>query len=86
MGSQFAADALLLVVAGSRHEVRPAYLQLAETQPKQFSVLWNVPARGDRVLSLQAALPASCQALNLPTPVLLSQAQLSRWKVDCGSG
>jgi hydrogenase/urease accessory protein HupE len=68
------------------HEVRPAYLQLTEIQPGQFSVLWKVPARGDRVLSLQAALPASCQTLNAPTPVLLSQAQLSRWKVDCGSG
>jgi hydrogenase/urease accessory protein HupE len=67
------------------HEVRPAYLQLNETQPGQFSVLWKVPARGDRVLSLKAMLPSACQVLKPPTPMLLSGTQLTRWKVDCGS-
>lgn len=67
------------------HEVRPAYLQLNETRPGQFSVLWKVPARGDRVLSLQALLPNICQTLTSPTPMLLSGTQLTRWKVDCGS-
>ena len=67
------------------HEVRPAYLQLTETQPGIFSILWKVPARGDRVLSIHAALPPSCQALKPPTPILLSGTQLTRWTVDCGA-
>jgi hydrogenase/urease accessory protein HupE len=67
------------------HEVRPAYLQMNEIQPGQFSVLWKVPARGDRVLSLQAMLPSVCQTLKPPTSMLLSGTQLTRWKVNCGS-
>ncbi|MDH4362179.1 MAG: HupE/UreJ family protein [Nitrospirota bacterium] len=67
------------------HEVRPAYLQLNEIQPGQFSVLWKVPARGDRVLSLQAVLPSNCQTVTSPTPMLLAGTQLTRWKVDCGA-
>lgn len=67
------------------HEVRPAYLQLTETQTGIFLILWKVPARGDRVLSLQPALPSSCQTVKPPTSILLSGTQLTRWTVDCGN-
>lgn len=77
---------VLWCLPAAAHEVRPAYLQLTETETGQFSVLWKVPARGDRVLSLQAALPSFCQAVKPPTPLLLSGTQVTRWKVDCGSG
>lgn len=86
---QYVACLLLVLwcwcLPAAAHEVRPAYLQLTETQPGQFSVLWKVPARGDRVLSLQAMLPSNCQMLTSPTPMLFSGTQLTRWNVDCGS-
>jgi hydrogenase/urease accessory protein HupE len=86
---QFVVSLLLMLGAwclpAAAHEVRPAYLQLTETQAGEFSVLWKVPARGDRVLSLQAMLPSNCQTLTAPTPLLLFGTQLTRWKVDCGS-
>lgn len=40
------------------HELRPAYLQMTETKPGEFSVLWKVPQRGDAVLGLHVKWPA----------------------------
>lgn len=42
---------LLALVGAGRlqavaHEMRPAYLQLAQTTPDQYQVIWKVPARG----------------------------------------
>jgi hypothetical protein len=37
---------VLWVLPCAAHEVRPAYLELAETEPGTFSVVWKVPARG----------------------------------------
>ena len=49
---------LALVRPATAHELRPAYLELAETAPGQFNVLWKVPAAGDRRLGLYLRLPA----------------------------
>ena len=48
------------------HEVRPALLQLTEVETDRFTLLWRVPARGERVLSLVPRMPANCQALGVP--------------------
>jgi hydrogenase/urease accessory protein HupE len=56
-----AALALLAVVAGcllgagaaSAHEVRPAYLQVQETAPDEFTILWKQPANGTLALHLE---------------------------------
>ena len=39
------------------HELRPAYLEIRETATDQFSILWKVPAIGDRRLALHVRLP-----------------------------
>jgi len=43
-----AATALLIACASSTsaHEVRPAFLELTERAPREFDVLWKVPALG----------------------------------------
>ena len=51
---------LALVRPAAAHELRPAYLELAEAAPGHFNVLWKVPAAGDRRLGLYLRLPASC--------------------------
>ena len=33
--------------AAIAHELRPAFLELIETAPDRFDVLWKVPARGE---------------------------------------
>jgi len=42
-------------------EIRPGYLELKENSQNIFSVLWKVPAKGDRKLSIQARLPENCK-------------------------
>ena len=41
-------------------EIRPGYLEITENSHNVFSVLWKVPAKGNKKLSLQAQLPANC--------------------------
>jgi hydrogenase/urease accessory protein HupE len=48
------------------HEVRPALLQLTEVEADRFTLLWRLPARGERVLALEPRMPANCQALGVP--------------------
>jgi len=42
--------------AALAHEVRPAYLQIEETAPDTFSVLWKQPASGPMVVHLDPQL------------------------------
>ena len=74
----------LLSVPALAHEVRPGMLQLSETSPGQFDVLWKVPARGDRVLPIKAEFDKRCQRIAPPTSSLDGRAQISRWSIHCG--
>ena len=41
------------------HEVRPAYLELRQTGPETYDVLWKVPGQGENLrLGLYVELPA----------------------------
>jgi hydrogenase/urease accessory protein HupE len=40
-------------LAGIAHEVRPSFLELRETHPGEFSVLWKTPMLGDARLALR---------------------------------
>jgi hypothetical protein len=44
---------LASVTAASAHEMRPAYLELHEESPGDFSVLWKTPMVGDARLALE---------------------------------
>jgi hydrogenase/urease accessory protein HupE len=81
-----AAVFLWWVTPAVAHEVRPAYLQLDETTPGQFSVLWKVPAAGDRRLGLYLVFPAECQNLTEPKGLIDQAAYFERWKMACNSG
>lgn len=79
---------LLLAMASpaAAHEIRPAYLQIDETAPAQFSVLWKVPAKGDRRLALDVRFPAECRNLGEPAGAIDGQAYFQRWKISCDGG
>lgn len=77
---------LALVRPSAAHELRPAYLELAETTPGHFTVLWKVPAAGDRRLGLYLRLPASCQNTTEPASAIENNAYFERWKVTCDGG
>ena len=67
-------------------EIRPGYLELRENSQNIFSVLWKVPAKGDKRLSLQAQLPVNCINKTQPHTQLINSAYIQRWVVICDGG
>jgi len=67
-------------------EIRPGYLEIKENSPNVFSVLWKVPAKGDKKLSLQAQLPLNCIEKSPPNTQLINAAYMQRWIVACDGG
>ena len=65
------------------HELRPAYLDLRETAPGVFAMVWKVPARGDQRLSLSARLPDICTPKAEPYRSLENNAYFERVTVAC---
>ncbi|MFG0282933.1 MAG: HupE/UreJ family protein [Phycisphaerales bacterium JB039] len=82
--------ALLLICAAPglarAHEVRPAYLELRQTAPDTFDVLWKVPARGDLRLGLYVRMPESCEQLSEPRAMFSGDAYIERWSVREADG
>jgi hydrogenase/urease accessory protein HupE len=85
------ALALLLVVLAlvrpaAAHELRPAYLELAENTPGHYAVMWKVPAAGDNRLGLYLKLPANCRNITEPAAAIENAAYFERWQVSCEGG
>ncbi len=76
---------LCLPAVGSAHEVRPGLLQLEETATGRFDMLWRVPARGDRSLSLVPRMPESCETIGLPERYFDGLRSEERSKIACTS-
>ncbi len=65
------------------HEVRPGYLELRQTGPEIYDVLWKVPARGDLRLGLYVRLPENCQPTTPIAHYGTEGAFLERWTIRC---
>ena len=73
--------------AAFAHEVRPAYLELRETGPETFDVLWKVPGGGENLrLGLHVELPADCTNPSEPRASMLDNAFTERWSARCAGG
>ena len=69
------------------HEVRPAYLELRETEPETYEALWKVPGLGeDMRLGLYVELPAACTNVTEPRASMFNNAYTERWPVRCAGG
>jgi len=69
------------------HEVRPAYLELRQTQTETYTVLWKVPILGDNQrLSLYVEMPAGCKNVTEPRAMVVNNALTERWQVKCAGG
>lgn len=77
---------LFFVPPAFAHELRPAFLQIEETAPDQYSVTWKVPARGDFKMALYVRLPASCKGITEPVGTYVDTAYVSRWRTGCEGG
>jgi len=73
--------ALVSLGSASAHEVRPAYLDVRESEPGMFSVLLKTPMQGDARLALSAAFSGDVVKL---TPVVsrpTGDAMLQTWQI-----
>ncbi len=77
---------LLVICLSSQvfaHEVRPGYLELRELAHDAYSVLWKIPMKGDKVLSLEPIFPDTCQPNTSVTSHTQGGAMLQRWSIAC---
>ena len=82
----YVAAALLVVLAGlpaaRAHEARPAYLELKETAPGQFSVIWRTPVLAGMRLPVALKLPDGVRNVEEPSVQQLPDSLLERRAVD----
>ena len=64
-------------------EIRPGYLELNEESPNTYAVLWKVPKKSGKTLSLEPHFPASCTNKTAATSHTISGAILQRWYINC---
>jgi hydrogenase/urease accessory protein HupE len=88
--SVFSCSILLLLSFATSvfaHELRPAYLQLRQTGPDTYDVLWKVPARGDNMrLGLYVKFPEDCANLSEPAGIFAAGSFTERWRVKQTGG
>jgi hydrogenase/urease accessory protein HupE len=75
---------LFVASVASAHEARPAYLEIRETAPGQFSVLWRTPVLAGRRLPVALRLPDGTKNLREPAVEELADSLLERRWVDGG--
>ena len=74
---------VLLALPAVAHEVRPAFLQITETEPERFQVLWKQPVLADRRLPIDVVLPAGCSGTASAVPEHTGAALIQRWETAC---
>lgn len=67
-------------------EIRPGYLEIKENSRHVYSVVWKVPAKGDKKLGLDAQFPVNCKNKTPPNARLINGAYIQRWLVACEGG
>jgi hydrogenase/urease accessory protein HupE len=70
--------------AAHAHESRPAYLEIKETAPSQFSVLWRTPVLAGMRLPLVLKLPEGVRNLKPPDVQELADSLVERRWIDAG--
>jgi len=68
------------------HEARPAYLEIKETAPNQFSLLWRTPVLAGMRLPVTLQVPEDVKNLREPDVQELADSYLERRWIDAGPG
>jgi hydrogenase/urease accessory protein HupE len=66
------------------HEARPAYLEIKETDPGRFSVLWRTPVLAGMRLPVALEIPKDVRNLKEPTVQELADSLVERRSIDAG--
>jgi len=67
----------------SADEVRPSYLEIQEQSTNHFSVLFKVPAKGDKKLSLHVKFPDSCKDNNKHYASFINSTYMESYSIGC---
>ena len=78
--------ALLVASAAQAHESRPAYLELRETAPGTFDVLWRTPVLSGMRLPIALKLPEDVRNARPPEVQELADSLVERRWLDAGPG
>ncbi|MGH8174211.1 MAG: HupE/UreJ family protein [Rhodanobacteraceae bacterium] len=70
----------------SAHETRPAYLEINETAPNEYSILWRTPVNAGMRLPIVLQLPKDAKNLSTPTTQELSDSLLERRSIEIEGG
>ena len=76
---------LLSPAASLGHEVRPAYLEVSEDRPGEFSVLWKTPMLGDLRLALAPAFSGPVETLTPVATQMTGNAAVQTWRLRAES-
>jgi hydrogenase/urease accessory protein HupE len=76
--------ALLALSFAHAHEIRPAYLDLKETEPGRYEVLWRTPVLSGMRLPLVLQMPDGVRNLREPQLDDLADSRLERRWIDAG--
>jgi hydrogenase/urease accessory protein HupE len=66
------------------HEARPAYLEIKETAPGQFHVIWRTPVLSGMRMPIVLKLPEDVKNLQEPTVEELADSLVERRVIDAG--
>src|SRR5215471_11489213 len=81
----FLFTSLLAVPTTQAHDARPAYLEIKETSPNQFSVLWRTPVLAGMRLPVVLTMPGDVKNLKAPIEQELADSLLERRWIDAGA-
>ncbi|MBN8429406.1 HupE/UreJ family protein [Microbulbifer salipaludis] len=65
------------------HEVKPAYLELAESGDGQWQVLWKMPIKGGIPAPMEPAFPTKCHEQGPRLSREATGAIIQRWQLLC---
>ncbi len=83
---RFLSLALLLLVGGATvraHELRPGFLELRETAPGTYRLLWKSPAGGESPIHVVPILPRDCRLATGSPQQLTPGAPVVRGTLEC---
>src|SRR5687768_4761071 len=68
------------------HEARPAYLEINQTAPDRYELLWRTPLLSGQPLSVMLKLPPDVHSLGQPELREFSDSILERRLIEAGNG
>lgn len=75
---------LLGLASAWAHEARPAYLEVKETAPGQYAILWRTPVLSGMRLPIALQLPGDVKDVRQPTVEELADSLVERHWIDAG--